>query len=187
MQRQKDKGNQGGDEKEWGKTSPAYPGPQRHPSSLLWADSCSQNGFFFLRVTSVMLESLGFKGTNNKVSDYHTCPVTNLLFLPWPKLGSSFSHWASNSSSSQTDVWAEVAKPLQYGIRWQATSWGLSRLGPSKLGRQPLPTSPVSTGCSQLRRGDWTSAVPPQLSLCNLFLFCCNSSLIGTPLIQNFT
>lgn len=155
---------------------------------FLWANSSSKNGLFFLCVISVMLDTRRFKSINNKVNDYHMLSlVINLLSLPRQKLGFSFSHWSSNSSSSQTKFWGEMAKPFPYGIQWEMKPWQFSRLAPSKLRRQPLPASSVSTVCSKLLLCEWSFEVPLELNLYNLFLFYYNSSLIGTPLIQNFT
>lgn len=93
------------------------------------------------RVVSVMLDALRFKSVNNKVNDYHMCPVINLLFLPWRKLSCSLLLWSSNLSSSQTKFWGKIAKPLQYGILWETKCWQLRRLAPSNSGDSRYPRS----------------------------------------------
>lgn len=138
-------------------------------------------------VISVMLDALRFKSINNKVNDYHMCPVIDLPFLPWRKLSCSLLLWSSNLSSSHTEFWRKIAKPLQYGILWEKKPWQLRHLAPSKLRRQPLPTQSRIAACSKILLCGWSFEVPLKLSLYNLFLFYCNSSLICTPLIQNFT
>lgn len=94
---------------------------------FLWAHSRPKNGLFFLCVISIMLDALRFNSINNKVNDYHMCPVIN-LFLPWQKLSCSFLHWSSNSSSSQTKFWGKIAKPFQYG---NSAIWPLPNSGDS--------------------------------------------------------
>ena len=92
--------------KEQGKKSPRVFGSTRGILGFfLWAHSSPKNGLFFPCVISVMLHALRLKTINNKLNDYHMCPVINLLFLPWWKLSCSFLHWSSNSSSSPTRCW----------------------------------------------------------------------------------
>lgn len=132
-----------------------------------------------------MLDALRFKSINNKVNDYHMCPVIELLFLPWRKLGCSFWLWSSHSSS-QTKFWGKTVKPFQYSVLWEMKPWQLRQSAPSKLRRQPLPTQPIITIYSKILLCCWVFEVPLKLNLYNLFLFYYNSSLICTPLIQNF-
>lgn len=138
-------------------------------------------------VISAMLDALRFKSINNKINDYHMCPVINLPFLPWRKLSCSLLLWSSNLSSSHTKFWGKIAKPFQYGILWDMKLWQPRRVAPSKLRRQPLPTSSIITACSKILLCGWMFEVPLNLNLYNLFLFYHSSSLICTPLIQNFT
>lgn len=82
---------------------------------FLWAHCSPKNGLFFVWL-SVMLDAHRFKSINNKVNDYHMCPVIKLLFVPWQKFNCSFFLWNFNSTSSLTKCWGEIAKPLQHGV-----------------------------------------------------------------------
>lgn len=134
------KGQSGNKQRVMGKTCPEYSGPPEKSldSSL---SSFQPKEWPLPRVISVMLDALRFKSINNKVNDYHLCPVINLLFLPWRKLSCSLLLWSSNLSSSQTKFWGKIAKPLQYGILWEMKCWQLRRLAPSNSEDSRYPRS----------------------------------------------